>query len=189
MRESRRIQEFDIYEGLIWRGAKPVYLLGGDFLAIPKSGRHTELAKELLRFLISREAQAAFVKELSWPAMRVDVVSEAGGFDNITVQVVQVGKDPETVSQSEIVVDSPEGLALMAAEGRAPPAHKQGQLRHTVALPAIRPEDLDEPTVEAPAPKAPSFEPTRDRFKLLLLTLLGAGLLTVFLLYFLVWKK
>ncbi|MGI9523012.1 MAG: hypothetical protein ACR2PG_15355, partial [Hyphomicrobiaceae bacterium] len=83
LRESGRIQEFDIYEGLIWRGAKPVYLLGGDFLAIPKSGRHTELAKELLRFLISREVQAAFVKELSWPTMRVDVVSEAGGFDKV----------------------------------------------------------------------------------------------------------
>ena len=77
LRESGRGEEFDIYEGLTWGGAKPLYLLGGEFLAMPRSGDQPELAKELLRFLVSREAQRAFVEELSWPAMRVDVVSRS----------------------------------------------------------------------------------------------------------------
>ena len=77
LRESGRSEEFDIYEGLTWDGAKPLYLLGGEFLAMPKSGDQPELAKELLRFLVSREAQRIFVEELSWPAMRVDVASRS----------------------------------------------------------------------------------------------------------------
>ena len=70
-----RAQEFEVYAGWRWaQDAKPAYLLGGEVLALPKHAPQKEVARKLLRFLMSKEAQAALVKQLSWPPMRLDVL-------------------------------------------------------------------------------------------------------------------
>ena len=119
----------------------------------------------------------------------IQMANEAGGFDNITVQLVQVGTLPEEASNWEIVVDSPEGLALMAAEGRAPPASQQGKLRHTLALPTAQPEEEKSPEPELPTAPAEDWKPKTDRVRLLLLTFVVVALLAAGLVYFVFLKK
>ena len=72
---QERAQEFEVSAGWRWaQDAKPAYLLGGELLALPKHAPHKEVARKLLRFLMSKEAQADLVKKLSWPPMRLDVL-------------------------------------------------------------------------------------------------------------------
>jgi class 3 adenylate cyclase/ABC-type glycerol-3-phosphate transport system substrate-binding protein len=70
-----REQDFEVYTGWRWaQDSRPSYLLGGELLALPKHAPHKEVALKLLRFLMSKEAQADIVKKLSWPPMRLDVI-------------------------------------------------------------------------------------------------------------------
>jgi trehalose transport system substrate-binding protein len=72
---QERAHEFEVYAGWRWaQDAKPSYLLGGEVLALPKHAPHKEVALKLLRFLMSKEAQADLVKKLSWPPLRLDVM-------------------------------------------------------------------------------------------------------------------
>jgi class 3 adenylate cyclase/ABC-type glycerol-3-phosphate transport system substrate-binding protein len=68
-------QDFEVYAGWRWaQDSKPSYLLGGELIALPKHAPHKEVALKLLRFLMSKEAQADIVKKLSWPPIRLDVM-------------------------------------------------------------------------------------------------------------------
>jgi class 3 adenylate cyclase/ABC-type glycerol-3-phosphate transport system substrate-binding protein len=72
---QERAQEFEVYAGWRWaQDIKPSYLLGGEVLALPKQAPHKEVALQLLRFLMSKEAQADLAKKLSWPPMRLDIM-------------------------------------------------------------------------------------------------------------------
>lgn len=68
---------FDVGLGWKWKGRSPVYLLGGECLALAKSCKNKELAEEFIRYLVSKEVQEKVVAELSWPAMRLDVLGKA----------------------------------------------------------------------------------------------------------------
>jgi class 3 adenylate cyclase/ABC-type glycerol-3-phosphate transport system substrate-binding protein len=60
-----KAREFAVYPG--WRWAphvKPFYPLGGEVLALPKRAPHKQVARALLRFLTSYEAQAAIMQKL-----------------------------------------------------------------------------------------------------------------------------
>lgn len=114
----------------------------------------------------------------------VQMANEAGGFDNITVQLIQVGELPPDSKNWDVVVDSPEGLALMAAEGRSPPASQHGKLRHTLALPSIQPEEIEPEPPELPTAPPKDWKPRAERVKLLLLTFLVVALLAGGLVYF-----
>jgi ABC-type glycerol-3-phosphate transport system substrate-binding protein len=75
MRQAKREHDFEVYAGWRWaQDSKPSYLLGGELLALPKHAPHKEVALKLLRFLMSKEAQADLVKELSCPPMRLDAM-------------------------------------------------------------------------------------------------------------------
>ena len=110
----------------------------------------------------------------------IRMANEAGGFDNITVQVLQAGRFPvEEAAGWNVVVDSPEGLALMAAEGRLPPdLVQQGNLRHTTVLNVVQENVLsisDEPT----QPMEPEeWDPKKERLWKFALTGLVVALLT-----------
>jgi trehalose transport system substrate-binding protein len=72
---QEKAREFDVYPG--WRWAphlRPFYQLGGEVLALPKRAPHKQVARELLRFLTSYEAQVDIMKKLSWLPMRLDVM-------------------------------------------------------------------------------------------------------------------
>lgn len=72
--KTGRDPEFETYAGWRWSQVKkPSYYLGGELLALPKSSPNKELAIELMRHLMSREVQETFVRELSWPPMRLDI--------------------------------------------------------------------------------------------------------------------
>jgi protein phosphatase len=108
----------------------------------------------------------------------IQMANEAGGFDNITVGILQAGVFPEDAGDWDLIVDSPEGLALLAAEGRLPPDIDQKTLRHTVVMPAVGGE-VAEPTLPSVAHQE-EWKPGRDRLKVLLLVggvliLLAAG--------------
>ncbi len=113
----------------------------------------------------------------------VRMANEAGGFDNITVQVLQAGTFPVAEASGwNVVVDSPEGLALMAAEGRLPQdVLDQGKLRHTTVLDVIR-EDAariaDEPTQPMDPPEWDPRKEKRWKFALTLgvVALLAGGI-------------
>lgn len=112
----------------------------------------------------------------------VKMANEAGGFDNITVQILQAGELPEDAPSWDLIVDSPEGLALAAAEGRLPTDLDEGKLRHTVMMPAVGEPDLSEPTVPLIEEDDKPWNPNKDRLKVGLLVagavlLLGGGLL------------
>ena len=75
LHESGKEGDFEIYGGWKWdREAKPYYFLGGEVLAVPRRSRHKELAKDFIRFLVSKPVQLKIVNELSWPAMRLDAL-------------------------------------------------------------------------------------------------------------------
>lgn len=68
---AEKDDNFGSYSGWSWRkNSEPFNLLGGEFLALPKNASHKELAKELMKYLMSEEVQKKLVKELSWPPMR-----------------------------------------------------------------------------------------------------------------------
>ena len=68
---AEKDNNFESYSGWSWRkDSKPVNLLGGEFLALPKNASHKELAKDLMKYLMSEEVQKKLVEELSWPPMR-----------------------------------------------------------------------------------------------------------------------
>jgi len=92
----------------------------------------------------------------------IRMANEAGGFDNITVSALQVGLFPEDAKSWEILVDSPEGLAIMEAEGRLPAnIEQQSNLRHTTVLKVVSEDD----TMEVSGEPARNMEwnPRRDR--------------------------
>ncbi len=71
---SGRESDFLIGSGLSLDGEfDPSNLLGGEFLALPKKAQNKETAIQLMKFLLSKEVQSKVVRELSWPAMRLDV--------------------------------------------------------------------------------------------------------------------
>lgn len=73
--KAGRDSDFVAYAGWLWRAnSKPSSLLGGEFLALPKHAPHKDLAIQLMSFLVSREIQTKIVRELSWPAMRLDAI-------------------------------------------------------------------------------------------------------------------
>ncbi len=73
--KAGRDADFVAYAGWRWnRDSKPSSLLGGEFLALPKHAPHKDLAIQLMSFLVSREIQTKIVRELSWPAMRLDAI-------------------------------------------------------------------------------------------------------------------
>lgn len=102
----------------------------------------------------------------------IKMANEAGGFDNITVQILQRGELPEGAGDWDLVVDSPEGLALMAAEGRLPPDMDRKSLRHTVVMPVVS-SSSGEPTLPA-VEHHPEWRPGRDRLKLFVMLGIGA---------------
>ncbi len=106
----------------------------------------------------------------------IRMANEAGGFDNITVQVLQVGELPVEARSWKLIVDSPEGLALASAEGRLPANLDQGRLRHTISMAAVEDLDLSEPTVPV-IEEAQPWKPEKERMKRLLLVAAVAGLL------------
>ena len=64
---------FHVYAG--WRGPnRAAHVIGGDVLGIPKGvvGKQREVAVELARFLMSKEAQELLVQRNSWPSVRAD---------------------------------------------------------------------------------------------------------------------
>lgn len=69
--DAKKDDNFGSYSGWSWRkDSKPVNLLGGEFLALPKNASHKELAKDLMKYLMSKEVQKKLVEELSWPPMQ-----------------------------------------------------------------------------------------------------------------------
>lgn len=68
---AEKDDNFGSYSGWNWRkDSKPFNLLGGEFLALPKNAPHKEMAKDLMKCLMSEEVQKKLVKDLSWPPMR-----------------------------------------------------------------------------------------------------------------------
>jgi len=75
IRDAGMLEKFEFGIGLGYGKNKPTTLLGGDVLALPigLSEEERTLSLKLASFLISKPAQEIIVKELSWPAMRLDV--------------------------------------------------------------------------------------------------------------------
>ncbi len=99
-------------------------------------------------------------------AEMIRMAVDAGGFDNITVQVLQAGVFPvQEAAGWNVVVDSPEGLALMAAEGRLPQDMVQaGKLRHTTVLDVVDEQAvrLAEETTQPIGPEE-DWDPKREK--------------------------
>ncbi|MCD6500077.1 MAG: Stp1/IreP family PP2C-type Ser/Thr phosphatase [Deltaproteobacteria bacterium] len=112
----------------------------------------------------------------------IRMANEAGGFDNITVSVLQAGDFPEEASHWDVLVDSPEGLALMEAEGRLPAdIGQQPNLRHTTVLKAVSDEEVEEAGRDVS--RNVEWNPRKDRLVHLLLAGSLIAILAAFLTY------
>lgn len=112
--------------------------------------------------------------------------NELGGFDNITAVCLQGGKWPTDAMSWNITVESPEGMALAAAEQ----AKKQdgpttapdtGYTRNTMILQALSPDD----TRELDLPNHPDWQPQNDLFRKLAFAGLGLLVLVGLVIYLL----
>ncbi len=157
----------------------PIELQEGDRLLLCSDGLTGMVYEDEIAEVLKGRDMAQVVEEL------VRMANEAGGFDNITVQILQAGTFPEDAATWPVIVDSPEGIALMAAEGRLPKDPEElGHLRHTRVLEVVRePAVESEETVPADLPE---WDPGRERFYKLLVTAAVAALLAGGLVYFLV---
>lgn len=52
---------------------KEAHVVGGDVFGIPRGSKNRELALQFIRYMLTKEVQTVFIKELSWPAVRPDV--------------------------------------------------------------------------------------------------------------------
>jgi len=77
LEKAGQLDCFEVYTGPRWKeNSKPHNLLGGDYLAIPKSARHPAQAVKFIHFLVSSEVQKKLAKELWWPPIRTEILRE-----------------------------------------------------------------------------------------------------------------
>ncbi len=158
------------------RGPEP--LVSGDLLMLCSDGLTGMVYEDEIAQQLSTEKAKDAVDNL------IKMANDAGGFDNITLQVLQVDELPSDAPSWDVIVDSPEGLALAAAEGRLPENLDRNKLRHTIAMPAIQEPDLSEPTVPL-IEEDVSWSPAKDRLKRWLFILIAVILVGLGVFYWL----
>jgi len=97
---------FQVSSGLRWKDdkktASPKNLLGGEYLALPKTTEYKDLAKELIRFLVREDVQKRIVEKQSWPAMRLDVFPGSGNPQEEVVPITVKGGTPPKEQISKV---------------------------------------------------------------------------------------
>ena len=83
--DAGKLDDFVVYAG--WQGR---HVIGGDVLGIPVyvTGKERQVAADLARYLMSREAQAFLVERNAWPAIRNDAYPASDRRDD-TVRAVE----------------------------------------------------------------------------------------------------
>lgn len=72
--KAGRDADFETYAGWCWSQTQKLsHYLGGEILVLPKNAPNKELAIKFVRHLMSDEVQETFVRQLSWPTMRLDL--------------------------------------------------------------------------------------------------------------------
>ncbi|NQU17678.1 MAG: extracellular solute-binding protein [Candidatus Saganbacteria bacterium] len=54
--------------------AREAHVIGGEVLGIPRGSKNIKLALVFIKYLQSKEVQEKFVRELSWPSIRTDII-------------------------------------------------------------------------------------------------------------------
>jgi ABC-type glycerol-3-phosphate transport system substrate-binding protein len=99
-------------------------VLGGGYLAVPRSAPHRDQAIRLARFLVDRAAQERFARELGWFSARRDVLPGDGGdlLDGFVAMRENVRPRPERADYPRLSALWQQAFRSVAFDGADPDA-------------------------------------------------------------------
>ncbi|MBN1662290.1 MAG: extracellular solute-binding protein [Deltaproteobacteria bacterium] len=69
-------QDVEVYHGFPGP-VREAHVIGGDVFGIPAGSQNKVLALNFIEYMLSRDVQAVFVKDLAWPSVRSDAYNDA----------------------------------------------------------------------------------------------------------------
>ena len=75
--EKYKKKDVEVYHGFPGP-VKEAHVIGGDVFGIPVGAQNTDLAIKFIKYMITKDVQSVFVKDLSWPSIREDAYAAGG---------------------------------------------------------------------------------------------------------------